>query len=255
MADFEVPAEFQRSALALSEADATQESGVFLIRNACASIGVEDLADRDVLDVGCGTKFTQAFLNYRIPIRRYVGVDVYRSMIEFLRDNVRDPRFEYHHVDVRNELYNPDAPPMTEDTDLGVGDQTFDVIWLFSVFTHLSPADYRVMLKVLRRYARPDGKLLFTVFIDELTPGGFGFMDKLNRALVEADPGRWADLGRTERTRVVKPFVDFDPEHPLRCALYSREYASELIVGTGWSPVALLPPNQYAQHQFICAPI
>jgi hypothetical protein len=29
---------------------------------------------------------------------------------------------------VRNELYNPDGPPMTATSDLGVGDRTFDSI-------------------------------------------------------------------------------------------------------------------------------
>jgi hypothetical protein len=55
--------------------------------------------------------------------------------------------------------------------------------------------------------------------------------------------------------RDVKPFVDLDPDRPLMRALYSREYAYELIEGTDWIPLKLLPPNRYAQHHFICAPI
>jgi Methyltransferase domain len=87
----------------------------------------------------------------------YVGVDVYADMIDFLKQNVADPRFGYHHIDVRNERYNPDACPMTDDTDLGVGDRQFDLICLFSVFTHLNPHDYRTMLRLLRRYCGPTG--------------------------------------------------------------------------------------------------
>jgi SAM-dependent methyltransferase len=250
----EIPPQFNRSAESLRDPTAAEASALFLIRYACGKLGFADLAEKEVLDVGCGTKFTHAFVNHGIPIRGYVGVDVYAEMIEFLRSNVTDPRFEYHHINVSNELYNPDAPPMTANTDLGVGGRTFDIIWLFSVFTHLAPHDYSVMLKLLLRYVRPDGRLFYTVFIDELTSDGHGFTDRMHRAARSRETHGVASNPRDEVPREVKPFVDVYPEHPLRCALYSREHAFELIEGTGWAPLELLPPNEFAQHQFICAP-
>ena len=107
----EIPREFNRSASPLRDPAAAEESAVFLIRHACDVLGVPDLSGLEVLDAGCGTKFTQAFLNHGIPVKAYVGVDVYADLIEFLQENVADPRFDYHHIDVRNELYNPDALP------------------------------------------------------------------------------------------------------------------------------------------------
>src|SRR5262245_49240783 len=183
MPSLQIPSQFNRSHASLRDQAAAEQSALFLIPYMSAVFGVDNFGDKDVLDVGCGTKFTQAFVNHEFPIRSYTGVDVYREMIEFLQQNVDDPRFDYRHVDIRNELYNPDAPPMTEQTDLGVGARTFDIIWLFSVFTHLSPRDYSVMLKLLRRYIRPNGRLLYTVFIDELTDTGLGFTDNMYRAL------------------------------------------------------------------------
>lgn len=251
----EIPREFNRSASPLRDSAAAEESAVFLIDHVCDVLGVPDLSAHEVLDVGCGTKFTQAFLNHGLPVKAYVGVDVYADQIGFLQSEVADPRFEYHHIDVRNELYNPDAPPMTPDTNLGVGDRDFDVIWLFSVFTHLTPDDYRTMLQLLRRYIRQDGRLIYTLFIDELTEGGHGAIDQMTRAArarrQSRDPG---EPQRAATQRAVKPFVDLYPDQPLRCALYSREYALELIDDTGWKPLQLLPPNQFAQHQFLCAP-
>jgi hypothetical protein len=144
---------------------------------------------------------------------------------------------------------------MTESTDLGLGHQTFDVIWLFSVFTHLAPRDYVVMLKLLRRYARPDSRLFYTVFIDELTDGGFGFTDRMEAAMRRAGGPPTLEHIAADSVRKPKPFVDVYADQPLRCALYSRDYAHQLIEGTGWVPVDLLPPNQYAQHQFICSPV
>lgn len=254
MSTLNIPVKFKRGAY--KDQEKTIESAVFLIRYMCDRLGVANLSGWDVLDVGCGTKFTQAFLDHGLPVGSYAGVDVHAEMIEFLRESVADPRFEYHHVDVRNERYNPDAPPMTEDADLGVGDRRFDLICLLSVFTHLAPHDYRTMLKLLRRYVRPNGRLIYTLLIDELTDGGHGFMDSIDRKLASwADSGSEVDLRVKHAARDVKPFVDLDPDRPLLRALYSREYARELIDGTGWTPLELLPPNEYAQHHFICAPV
>src|SRR4051812_12171706 len=111
MRRFEVPPRFHRSGF--QDQDGAAKSARFLVKHVCDTLGLSDLADTDLLDVGCGTKFTEAFLNDGIAIQRYVGVDVYGEMIEFLREAVDDPRFEYFHLDVRNELYNPDAQPMT----------------------------------------------------------------------------------------------------------------------------------------------
>jgi SAM-dependent methyltransferase len=254
MPALQIPAQFNRGGTTVRNQAGAEESALFLIAYICEVFGLDDLREKDVLDVGCGTKFTQAFVNHGFPIKSYTGVDVYGEMIEFLQENVDDPRFDYHHVDIRNELYNPDAPPMTEQTDLGVGDRTFDIIWLFSVFTHLSPYDYSVMLKLLRRYIRPDGRLLYTVFIDEVTDTGFGFTDNMYRAL-QAGAARDERVRESLATpREVQPFVDVYPSEPLRVALYSREYAHELIEGTGWTPLELRPPTKFSQHQFVLAP-
>jgi SAM-dependent methyltransferase len=249
MATLEIPQRFNRGKH--KRPDAALEGAAFLIRHVCDTLALTDLSDQEVLDVGCGTRFTQAFLEHELPIKSYLGVDVYREMIEFLRENISDPRFEYHHIDVRNCRYNPDAPPMTEGTDLGIGDRTFDVISLFSVFTHFAPDDYTTMLRLLRRYVRPEGRLVYTLFIDELTEGGHGFIDRVESGLRSASD---VDIAAANRERRVKPFVDVYPDEPLLCALYSRDHAYELIQGTGWRPVELLPPNEFAQHQFVCVP-
>jgi SAM-dependent methyltransferase len=252
MPTLDIPTKFNRSAH--KDPDATAESAVYLLRYICDKLGLPDLSQQDMLDVGCGTKFTQALLNHGLSIKSYVGVDVYREMIDFLCENVADPRFEYHHVDVQNDLYNPDAPPMTAHTDLGVGHRTFDVICLFSVFTHLAPRDYTTMLRMLRRYVRPSGRLIYTLFIDELTEHGYGFIDRVDRDL-RSGSAKAMDDRSNGAERDIKPFVDVYPDNPLLCALYSRDHAYELIDGTGWAPLELLPPNKFAQHHFICAPV
>ena len=250
---FEIPRRFDRSA-GIARAR-IRESARFLLRYTCDQLGIGDLEGKDVLDVGCGTKFSEALLNDGIPIGSYTGVDVFREMVEFLAANVTDPRFAYHHADLRNDLYNPGGAPMSASSDLGVGDRTFDIIWLFSVFTHLNPADYHAMLKVLRRYARSETRLFYTLYIDELTEGGYGYIDWAYRKMNGVADGDAVDVESANQQRSPEPFVDVRPDDPLKRALYSREYAYELIEGTGWKPVDLLPPVEHAQHQFICEPV
>jgi SAM-dependent methyltransferase len=217
-------------------------SAVAAIEHMCADLDLPDLGSSDVLDVGCGVKFTQALLNHDAPVQSYVGVDVYREMIEFLQSAVDDPRFEYHAIDIYNERYNRAGAPLTAATEFPVEGRTFDVIFLFSVFTHLAPDDYRAMLQVLRRYVAPTGRLFFTVYIDAVSEGGHGLMDAFARTSGPDFVGG------------IETFKDLDPDRPLLWAVYAEHYARALFEGTGWDIVALRPPDPYMQHHFICAP-
>jgi SAM-dependent methyltransferase len=253
----EVPTRFRKGPA--RDERASTEAASRLIDTMCARIGLESLAESEVLDVGCGVNFTQAILNMPLPVKRYVGVDVDREMITYLRDNVADSRFEFVHVDVHNERYNPTGSAFTNDTQLTLGDRRFDVVCLFSVFTHLAPHDYRTMLRVLRRVVKPTGRLFYTLYVDEITEGGHGLMDAWWAKLVDAEPaerviGSTATGSSRPAAMTTATFIDLDPKQPLRWALYSEAYARELIQGTGWDVVSLSPPEEHIQHHFVCAP-
>lgn len=157
---------------------ASAHSLVDLVQRSCA---LADLDGKAVLDVGCGTKLTKALLERQVPISRYMGLDVDRDVVEFLQSNVADPRFGFRHIDVRNALYNPTGRPLSDRTELPVDGERFDIIWLFSVFTHLDPIDYRAMLRLLRGCIRDDGWLVFSLYINEVTGTGLGPVDWLAR--------------------------------------------------------------------------
>src|SRR5680860_1876558 len=132
-----------------------------------------------MLDVGCGVKFTQAIINEGLDIGGYVGIDVYKPLIDFLRDAVRDDRFSFHHVDFQNARYNASGQGrMDPAAQLPVEGQEFDLITGFSLFTHLEPEDAGAMLRMMRRCAAPTTQLQFTAFLDELSPSGHGLMDQ-----------------------------------------------------------------------------
>jgi SAM-dependent methyltransferase len=237
------------------------ESAVWLLEHMCEHLGLDDLGDTEVLDFGCGVRFSHALVSHRLPIKKYVGVDVSRELIDFLRGTIEDPRFEYFYINLHNEMYNPDGELLSEDLELPINGRTFDIICLFSVFTHVAPRDFRTMLKLLRRFVKADGRLFFTLFIDEPTENGRGLMDRWwAKAISKLPPEEVARaiekrLGVTS-TRPARAFVDLDPSTPLKWAVYSEPYARSLIDEAGWMVLSLSPPdvNTYIQHHFVCAP-
>src|SRR5450432_1129767 len=103
------------------------DSGVFAVELLSATFARPDLAGVHVLDVGCGTKIVKTLLDNDWPVGHYTGIDASASVIEFLRANVTDPRFEFHHMDARNALYNPTGTPLAEFEHLPVGPHRFDL--------------------------------------------------------------------------------------------------------------------------------
>lgn len=244
-----VPQAFRRGGRKEDE-EASVKSGSRLLQLMCEKLGIADLAGKDVLDIGCGNKFTQAILEGGLPINRYVGIDIHPQLIEYLRSNVNDDRFTYFTSNTQNAMYNPGGEPLSENTRLPLAERSFDIICLFSVFTHLAPDDYVLMLKLLRRYIKPDGRLFFSLFVNEQTAGGHGFIDKLA-------PYFAANFSAKELVggfQGPQDFVDWVPDKPLLRAVYSRGNAIRLVDGAGWEIESLNDPEEYIQHYMICKP-
>jgi SAM-dependent methyltransferase len=163
-------------------------SATDLLELAARTCGLADLQGRSVLDVGCGTKMVKAILEQDIGIDRYVGIDIDEEVISFLTSHVTDPRFAFHLMDVQNDMYNKGGQPLSERTELPVGGERFDITWLFSVFTHLGPTDFRAMLQLLRPCAKDDGWLVFSLYINEPTGTGHGPLGWTEMVRKEIDP-------------------------------------------------------------------
>jgi SAM-dependent methyltransferase len=256
-----VPAHLQRGLH--DSRDDWLESASVAVDVLCRTAGREDLADVELLDVGCGTKIVKALLDHSMPIGGYVGVDVSVEVIDWLKANVSDPRFEFHHINARNALYNPDGEPLEGFELLPVGPRRFDLISLFSVFTHLAPDDYVVMLRLLRRHVKPDGILLFSLHLvdsDHPTP----FEEAVRRHLRSEDPDirarAVANVEKALQRRATGPhdprFIDEHPTQPLTIARYTKDYAIELVEETDWEIEAIHRPHPkgYIQHYMVCRP-
>jgi SAM-dependent methyltransferase len=214
-----VPEELDRNS-AQVRAQGAENTGEAIISLVAETLGRADLGDRHVLDVGCGVRFTQAIINREIPIGSYTGVDVCKPLIDYLQAEVTDPRFTFAWWDVHNDQYNPHGRPMPDHESLPVTGP-FDIICLFSVFTHLFPDDSFLLLKMMRKVVDDDGALVFTTFIVD-------------------------DVDEFEN-RAALPEI---------YACYGEAYMRSLLEAAGWRVQSLQPPNmaRYVQHMFVCCP-
>ena len=215
----DVPLELRKGSRA-TNIDSAMAQAQDQIRFICRAIGRPSLKSVSLLDIGCGVKFSQAILNLGLPVGAYHGVDVDADMIAYLKSAVTDRRFSYHHIDVHNRRYNKRGQPLSAETDIGAGGRRFDVVGLFSVFSHLEPHDYRAMLALARRHVADDGRLVFTTFI---------------------------------RNGLAAAYEDEDPERPLLRALYREDALRRFAEEAGWTVEKIVPPKR-AQHYVVCAP-
>jgi SAM-dependent methyltransferase len=163
-------------------------------------------------------------------------------MIQWLSENVIDERFHFAAMNTHNEKYNPTGVPLTPKTALPLENKSFALICLFSVFTHLAPHDFHAMLAMLRKYVKADGKLFFTLFLNEISPNGQGLMATMKQQL------------GAEWQPPTAPFTDLEKKQPLMWAVYSLDYVYELVAGTGWQIESLFDPEDEIQHHIICKP-
>src|SRR5882672_6395982 len=94
---FVVPEKFNRNNPTVRAMGPPAETGLRLLEYVCQRIGIASLAGLDMLDFGCGSRFTDAIVNRSVPLKSYVGIDVYKEMIDFLAEHAKDPRLEFLH--------------------------------------------------------------------------------------------------------------------------------------------------------------
>lgn len=118
-----------------------------------------------VLDIGCGCG--QIALELREELDsggRYTGCDIHSAAIEWCKSNIRDNRFSFFHIDVKNGMYNPQGTESATDFRFPIKEH-FDVILLKSVFTHLLTDEMENYLSQLNGLLADGGKCLATFFL------------------------------------------------------------------------------------------
>src|SRR5262249_603056 len=77
----------------------------------------------------------------------------------------RYPNFRFQKIDLYNKLYNPSGILKSSELRFPYEDESFDVVSLTSVFTHMMPSDVRHYLDEIHRVLRPGGRCLSTCFL------------------------------------------------------------------------------------------
>ena len=197
-------------------------------------------ADDRVLDIGCGNgRVTWPLAEALGPEGRYVGFDVSPAAIRYCRRRIGPvrPDFEFHHLDIRNGIYNPKGGIEESQTRFPCADGAVTLAFATSVFTHLPwPTVVRYLAEV-RRVLAPGGRALITAFA--LTPQ------------VRA----WATEGRTAVP--LEPYGDAmtsDPHWPENAMAYDETQFRAAIAEVELTLEALLaghwrPEPQYAGGQ------
>lgn len=221
MTHIDIPDEFNRNSLKIKQIGASK-TGSTLIKLACDRLGFSDLSQTDVLDIGCGVRFAQAIINYNISIKSYTGIDLDKPLINYLINNVNDSRFSFYHWNVHNEAYNKSGEIPSKKAKLPIPQKKYDLIWLFSVFTHLNPKDAEILLYILRKYIKNSGYLFFSAFIDNN----------------------------------IDSFEDRMKEKPLLKAHYSEIFMKQILLKTKWQVNSAhdRDKNKHIQHHFVCSP-
>lgn len=138
-----------------------------------------------VLDVGCGA----GRLAYGLIARfrdsiEYDGLDVMDAPIAWCRRTISTahPGYRFTRVDVRNDRYNPGGVEEALTAHLPFPARRFDLIYAYSVFSHMRGRDVAAYLQEFRRLMAPSALIAVTAFIEEgvedeaVNPPGYGPM-------------------------------------------------------------------------------
>jgi len=120
-----------------------------------------------LLDWGCGAGrlavgIREHYKDHRIE--DYHGVDVQPDLIDWARTNLTAPGFRFTCVDVANERYNPAGLP---DRTIAADPGTVDVLYAYSVFSHMNDDDTAAYLALIGQALSEQGKAFVTCFVEE----------------------------------------------------------------------------------------
>ncbi len=158
-----------------------------------------------ILEFGCGDGRLTQYLFEFAPGARVFGCDVLSEAIEACRRQFPGGRF----------VTNQPTPP------LPFSDGQFDLIYSYSVFTHLSEPNHRAWLRELARALRPGGVMLHTVHsYAYLRRTGVFSPERLDKYRFREPPERLMASGRSYYYAVEDPSKNPEYGH----TIMSRDY-------------------------------
>ena len=133
-----------------------------------------------VLDWGCGAGRLAIGIKEHFPegrIKHYQGVDVKENAIDWANKNLKSPGFDFTRINTSNERYNPSGK---KKRTLASDASSVNIVYAYSVFSHMTEEDTAEYLKLIKNVLMDDGKAFITSFVEENVskwaenPGGYG---------------------------------------------------------------------------------
>jgi len=122
---------------------------------------------KNVVELGCGVGRDAIPLANIVPEDgTYLGIDIMKPSIEWARANIsaKHPNFDFAHFDIADAQHNPKGYGKTSSWAIPRPSESQDLIFLYSVFTHMFPADLSYYLGEFARILRPSGRVLASMF-------------------------------------------------------------------------------------------
>jgi len=121
-----------------------------------------------VLDMGCGIgRMAVPLTEYLSPQGSYEGIDIVPEGIEWCLAHItrKYPNFRFQLADVFSKYYNSGSKTNASNYRFPFPDNSFDLVFLTSVFTHMLPDEVANYLGELKRVLKPGGKSLISWLI------------------------------------------------------------------------------------------
>lgn len=121
-----------------------------------------------VLEIGCGVgRMAIPLTRYLQQGGEYVGIDIVKDFITWDTNNImsRMPNFSFVWADIYNSVYNPKGSLQDKDFTFPFSSNSFDMIMLISVFTHMLDEGFVRYVSEISRLLRPGGRCFATFFM------------------------------------------------------------------------------------------
>ena len=124
--------------------------------------------DDRVLDIGCGIgRMAAPLATFLSPEGSYDGTDIVKDGIDWCNEKINSkyPNFRFWLDDIYNSRYNPNGLYKASEYEFPFENNSFDFIFLTSVFTHMLYFDTRNYFYEIRRMLKKGGKCFATFFL------------------------------------------------------------------------------------------
>jgi ubiquinone/menaquinone biosynthesis C-methylase UbiE len=164
-----------------------------------------------LLDIGSGQGRLAIGIQRRLPnIKHYIGVDVHAPSVAWCNRHIgRLSRLRFMHINVHNARYNKKGEPVDSRFHLPFVAASFDIVYLYAVFTNMTAQQVSVYLGEIARVLKPNGRMFATFYVEENVP----------------------DYEENPEGYMVEKFGGL--RGPLHCCRFRRGYVEQLIDAAG----------------------